>query len=201
MVKAKKQNLKKYIGQLFILVSFPIHVWSIYQTFNNLGWVAERTRWWDAVGYGAYAMMYALIESALVFLVILPVFLMLAKNRPPEKALAIAGMTYFTLVLLWIFRAIMINNTRDEFFLDSFINDLADEGKWRKRYRWGAVLLAAGVLNIPVVAMPFLTGRSEKLVSFVRQAAARFEILMYLLFGMDMLAIILVIVRNIQGAL
>jgi len=200
MAEVQKQEFWKYAFKLFVLVSFPIHVWSIFQTFNNVGWVAERTRWWDALGYSAYAMMYALIESALIFLVLLPIFYMLTRTRSPEKALAVTTLTYFVLVLLWIFRAIMINTTRDEFFLDSYIHDLADEGKWRKRYRYGAFLLAAGLLNLPVVIMPFLALQKDKLTAFVLEAESRVEILMYLLFGLDVLAIIMVVVRNIQGA-
>lgn len=200
MPEAKSQTNRTYLLKLFILIAFPIHIWSIFQTFNNVAWVATRTRWWDALGYSAYAMMYALIESFLIFLVAVPIFFMLKKNRSAEKALAVTAMTYLVIVALWIFRAIMINKTGYEFFLDRYINDLADEGKWRLRYRYGAVLLASGLLGLPVALTAFLTNRSEKIGRGVRSLIDRIEILMYLILFLDVVGIILVIVRNIQGA-
>lgn len=200
MPDAKTPKTRTYLVKLFILVAFPIHIWSIFQTFNNVAWVANRTRWWDALGYSAYSLMYALIESFLIFLVALPIFFMLKQNRTPEKALAVTAMTYFALVALWVFRAIMINNTGDEFFLDRYLNNLADEGKWRKRYRYGAFLLASGLLGLPVALAAFLSNRSEKIDGFVLSLVERVEILMYFLLFLDVVGIILVIIRNIQGA-
>lgn len=200
MPETRKENIRPYLFKLFIIIAFPIHVWSIFQTFNNAAWVASRTRWWDALGYGAYAQMYALIESFLLFLVAVPVFFMLKKNRTPEKALAVITFTYLAMVALWVFRAIMINRTGDEFFLDRFINNLADEGKWRKRYRYGAVLLASGLLGLPVVLGGVLSNRAKKTGKFVLSLIGRIEILMYLFLAMDVAGIVLVIVRNIQGA-
>ena len=200
MSELKKENVRPYLFKLFLLIAFPIHVWSIYQTFNNAAWVASRTRWWDALGYGAYAQMYALIESILLFLVVVPIFFMLKKNRTPEKALAVITFTYLVIVALWVFRAIMINTTGYEFFLDRFINDLADEGKWRKRYRYGAVLLASGVLGALVVLGAVLSNRGKNSGKLVLSLAERIEMLMYLFLALDTAGIILVVIRNIQGA-
>lgn len=201
MPETKNEKIRPYLFKLFILIAFPIHVWSIFQTFNNAAWVASRTRWWDALGYGAYAQMYALIESFLVFLVAVPIFLMLKKNRTPEKALAVTAFTYLAIVALWIFRAIMINRTGDEIFLDRFINNLADEGKWRKRYRYGAVMLASGLLGLPVVLAAFLSNRAKNAEKFILGLIDRIEVLMYLFLVLDAAGMVLVIVRNIQGAL
>jgi hypothetical protein len=200
MAETKKEEIRPYLFKLFIIIALPIHIWSIFQTFNNAAWVASRTRWWDALGYGAYAQMYALIESFLIFLVAVPFFFMLKKNRTSDKALAVIAFTYLAIVALWVFRAIMINRTADEFFLDSYINHLADEGKWRKRYRYGAVLLASGLLGLPVVLAAFLSNRAKKAEKFVLSLIDRFEILMYLFLTLDVAGIVLVIIRNIQGA-
>lgn len=186
--------------KLFLLIAFPVHIWSIFQIFENLNWVAERTTWADAAGYAGYALLAALIESLIIFLLVLPVFLMLSKNRSREKALAVASLTYLTIALLWIFKAIMINKTDDPYFLDSAIHDLADQFSWRLRYRYLAFLLAAILLNVPVVLTPFLANRYDKLTAFLLAFTERVELLMYMILGADILAIILVIVRNILGA-
>lgn len=201
MNQEKKSNIKPYLRKLFLLVAFPIHIWSIFQIFENLNWVAERTVFADAIGYGAYALLAALIESGIFFLIALPIFFMLARLRTPEKALAITVLSYFTIALLWIFRSIMINQTGDPYFLDSYIHHLADQAGWRLRFRYLAFLLAAILLNIPVVLVPVLANRYDKTTTFLLTVAERVEILMYLILGLDALAIVLIIVRNILGAL
>lgn len=201
MSQEKNSDIKPYLRKLFLLVAFPIHIWSIFQIFENLNWVAERTVFADAIGYGAYALLAALIESGIFFLIALPVFFLLTRSRTAEKALAIAVLSYFTIALLWIFRSIMINQTGDPYFLDSYIHHLADQSGWRLRYRYLAFLLAAILLNTPVVLVPILANRKDKMTNFLMTFAERVEILMYLILGLDALAIVLIIVRNILGAL
>ncbi len=200
MPKLERKILKKYLVKLFLIVAFPIHVWSIYQIFNNVAWIADRTRPADALGYAGYALMYALIESFLVFLVTIPFFLLLTKNNTPQKSLALVGITYLVVAVLWIFHAIMTNHTSDQYFLDTFINQLADEHKWRKRYRYAAILLAIGLLGAPVLLAPYFTYKSDKAIAAINSLFERFELLTGLFLFFDLVGIVVVIVRNIAGA-
>jgi hypothetical protein len=195
------KTYRRYLAKLIILLAFPIHFWSILQIFQNVSWVAKRTGWGDAIGYGSYALLTALVETLLIFLITVPIFLLLTRKFKPDKALTITTLTYLTIALLWIFRFIMINHTSDPFFLDSFIHNLADQFGWRLRYRYLAILIAIITLNIPVVLVPILALRNDKLTGYLLAFADRVEILMYLLFGLDFVSIIVILVRNILGAL
>lgn len=201
MIQEKMKTFRPFLVKLFFLTAFPIHLWSIFQTFQNIGWVAERTTWGDAFGYGSYALLAALVESFLIFLVTVPIFFLLTKIHPPEKALAITSLTYFSIALLWIFRAIMINNTGDQFFLDSFIHELGEQSGWRLRYRYLAILISIIILNIPIIITPVLAIKQNKLTGFLLSFADRVETLMYLFIGMDVIGIAVIIVRNVLGAL
>jgi hypothetical protein len=66
--------LKRYtrtgLWSLFLITGFPIHVWTILLAFDDFAWVADRTNNWDAIGASSYEMVYAVVESVIVFLVI-----------------------------------------------------------------------------------------------------------------------------------
>ena len=68
--------------------------------FRDFGWVALRTDVWDAVGLVSYALLIALIESLLVFLLTALLGLLLPWNWLPEKRTALTG-TLFLVLAAW----------------------------------------------------------------------------------------------------
>ena len=56
------------LWRLFLTCSFPIMFWALLLAFRDISWLTERTNAWDALGTVAYAMVFALAESAVVFI-------------------------------------------------------------------------------------------------------------------------------------
>jgi hypothetical protein len=57
---------RKGLWSLFLACVFPLQVWAIILSLSDFEWIAKRTNAWDAVGVIAYALLFALVESALV---------------------------------------------------------------------------------------------------------------------------------------
>jgi hypothetical protein len=58
---------RKGLWLLFSVSAFLVHVWALLLIFQDLSWLAERTNMWDAIGVGAYGLVFALLESVIVF--------------------------------------------------------------------------------------------------------------------------------------
>ena len=91
---------RKDLLKLFLIIAFPIHIWSIYQVLSNFEWVAERTTVWDAVGFTAYSLTFALFESILFLVLFTPIYLLLRKNNKADIVLAVIG-SVFMIVAIW----------------------------------------------------------------------------------------------------
>jgi hypothetical protein len=57
-------------GQLvkfFAACATPIHIWAMLMVLRDVSWVSGRSNAWDGIGLVAYALLFALLESLLVF--------------------------------------------------------------------------------------------------------------------------------------
>lgn len=52
------------------MCAFPLHVWTLLLAFRDVSWISERTNAWDAVGVLSYGLVFAFLESIVIFLVI-----------------------------------------------------------------------------------------------------------------------------------
>ena len=55
---------------LFLISAFPIHFWTLILVFRDISWLTERTNAWDAIGVASYGMVFAFVESVVIFLVL-----------------------------------------------------------------------------------------------------------------------------------
>ena len=59
------------LSTLFLMCAFPIHLWSLVVSFSNLEIIIYRsTNVFDGIGYIAYTLLLALLESALLCLLL-----------------------------------------------------------------------------------------------------------------------------------
>jgi hypothetical protein len=57
----------RQVMMYFAACAFPIHVWAILMVLRDVSWVSGRTSAWDGAGLIAYALVFALVESLVVF--------------------------------------------------------------------------------------------------------------------------------------
>ena len=176
---------------LFLMCALPLHAWTMILAFRDVSWVTDRTNAWDAVGVFSYGLVFALVESLVVFLLAsLLGFLVSARwNREWRVML----LTVLVLMLsLWAI-------AEQLFFLlpvrlpASIIGLLVQSGHPLRTLYLGVIVFVSLTIVFPVV----LVLRSEKAVRFLRAAVDRLSLLavFYLLF--DAIGLVIVVIRNL----
>ena len=189
--KATPRYTKSNLWQLFVAVAFPIHVWAIVMILMDFGWIGERTNYWDAIGVGAYGLMFALIESLLVFGVVLLVGLVLPRRWPDYQRISLLGI----LTLMLTFWAML----GQLFFLwevsmPSFVMRFLAGDAHPLRWLYVIFFVLVSITIAPPVLLLF---RSEKIQKGFLSVVERVSTLMGLYLFLDVAGIVIVIIRNL----
>ena len=173
------------------MCSFPLHLWSIVMALRDVSWVAERTNAWDAIGVVSYALVFALAESVLIFLVFLLVGLLMPRQWNSQQQLGFLGLLIL-LVSIWGMIGQLL-----------FLWDLSlPEGavQYLRHSEHPLRILYAGVLAVvaPTILIPvFLFLRSNKVVVFMQDLVERFSTMATFYLFFDLAGLVVLIVRNL----
>ncbi len=186
-----KYYSKQNLWSLFLICAFPLHLWTLLLAFRDISWVAERTNFWDAIGVVSYGMIFAFFESIIFFLFALLSGMLVPVGWGKDKRLAI--MSVLTLILaLWAMfpqlYALLSWNIPDW-----LIRSLVESAHpLRNIY---AIALA---FTIPSVVLPILMiYRSEKILRNILDGIDRLSLLTSLYLFFDLIALIVLIIRNV----
>lgn len=181
---------KQGLWSLFLISAFPLHVWTLILALRDFSWVSERTNSWDAVGVISYGLLFAFIESIIVFLVVLLLGFLISKKWDENRRNSLLGI----LVLVTSLSAIVSNL----YFLipiklsGETIDYLA--GLERPLQFIYAVSLA--VIGPIVLGLAYFTLQSEKFLRGVRGFFERLSLLSIFYLFFDFAGLIIVIIRN-----
>ena len=178
---------------LFLIAAFPTQVWTILVVLNDFSWVAKRTNAWDAIGAGAYGLLFALVESVFVFLVAWLLSFLIPRAWKENKRLALLFVLIY-MTALWVIFS-QVTSIMGLTLPDSVILLLA---KIVHRLRY-LVLIAAAVITLTIVIPVYLVVRSERVVKILDGLIERLSLLTVLYLFLDILGIGIVIIRNIRG--
>jgi hypothetical protein len=179
------------LWSLFLMCALPLHAWTMILAFRDVSWVTDRTNAWDAVGVFSYGLVFALVESLIIFLVASLLGFLISARWDREWRVIL--LTVLVLMLsLWAI-------AEQLFFLlpvrlpESIISLLVHSGHPLRTLYAGIIALISLTILIPVV----LVLRSEKAVRFVRAVVDRLSLLamFYLLF--DAIGLVIVVIRNL----
>jgi hypothetical protein len=193
----KKKAFLKEFFRLLLIISFPIHIWSFVQIFNNFEWIANRTHLGDAFGYFAYALMFALFDSLIISIIAILIYLPLRYSQGQNKARAIFTCVYFISTAWVLFYRINFQQTGDGEFVWNFIQEIGDTYGLRLRYEMGLLFLFAAVIALTLILPVFLINKSLRVEKFVQGLIERVELLAYIYIFLDLIGILTVIYRNI----
>jgi hypothetical protein len=182
---------RKGLWALFLITAFPIHVWTIIRILDDYAWVADRTSAWDAVGAGAYGLMYALLESAIICLLIALLGLLLPRRWEVNRRIVM-------LSLLYLVTALWAAGVQMYFLLGWHLPRALAQGIVSSGHPLWILYLAALLLAGVTAGLPAtLVVRSERATLAIMNIIDRLSVLVsvYLLF--DLLAVAIVIGRNL----
>jgi hypothetical protein len=187
----KKLYSKQDLWSLFLMCAFPLHLWTLLLAFRDISWVAERTNFGDAIGVMSYGMIFAFLESLLVFLIALLLGMLIPSNWGRNKRLAITSMLVFVLAL-WATTP-QLYALQAWSFPNALLGLLAGSAH-PLRY----IYLIALALVVPTVILPVLAiYRSEKTLAKILDMIGSVSLLTMFYLLLDFVALIVVFSRNI----
>lgn len=183
---------RKTLFQLFMVCTFPIHVWAIIMAFRDFSWVAERTTTWDAIGLFSYAVVFALVESLGMFLVVCSVGVFTPGWWGAEKRASLLGFLYLMLGLWAILGQLFSLNG---YPVPHWVVALMVYTGRPFLTLWGGVfLLVAASTAIPVFFLARLDGVQKGAVEFFD----RISMLSSLYLFLDAVGVVVIVIRNVS---
>ena len=186
-----KRYSKKGLWSLFLICAFPLHVWTIILAFRDFSWVTERTNSWDAIGVVSYGLVFAFIESLVVFLIAVLLGFLIAKKWDQDRRIALVGTLVF-ITSLWAiisYLYFMLNWSlpgETILFMASLAHPL--------RFLYAACL----VFVIPTVVIPaYFVLRSEKFLAGVQELFERLSLLTLFYLFFDFVGLVIIFIRNV----
>jgi hypothetical protein len=186
-----KQYSKQGLWALFLICAFPLHVWTIILAFRDFSWVTERTNSWDAIGVVSYGLIFAFIESTLVFLAAVLLGFLVSRKWAEDRRVALVGTLVF-IASLWAMASYLffILNVSIPAETILFFKSLAHP----LRVLYAVSLALVGI----TVALPaYFVLRSEKFLQGVRGFFERISTLTMFYLVFDLLGLVIVIIRNV----
>lgn len=191
----KERWNKSNLLRLFLISAFPFHLWTLFLVLRDLNWIAHRTDIWDAIGVGAYAMMYALVESSFFFLLMAALYLSLPGSWGRDKSLAQSGV-----MALWIPLLAGIHQVYryKEFTSPGFLVEaLFATGHPLRFGIIGAAVLAAVIVGL-VIIPSYLIIFKERARERIIEGLERITILSVLYLVLDVIGLVIIAVRNLS---
>jgi hypothetical protein len=186
-----KRYSKQGLWSLFLICAFPLHLWTIILALRDFSWVSERTNSWDAVGVLSYGLIFAFIESAIVFLVTILLGFLVSKKWEEDRRNALLG-NLVLITSLWAMASYLyfiLQVTLPEQTIALFVNL-----NHPLRFLYAISLPVIGV----TVAIPtYFILRSEKFLQFIKGLFERLNVLTQVYLFFDFIGLIIVIVRNV----
>jgi len=179
------------LWSLFLISAFPLHLWTLILAFRDISWVTERTNAWDAIGVVSYGMLFALIESVVIFLI----FALLGLITPGQwesnrRITFLAFLILITSVWAMISQLLFLWNVS----LPARAIEFLRQSDHPVRIVYAIILMVV----TPTVLLPaysFL--RTKRAVTIMQNLMERLSLLSMFYLVFDLLGVIIIIVRNL----
>jgi hypothetical protein len=170
--------------------ALPLHIWTIILGFRDFDWVSARTNAWDAVGVVSYGLIFALIESTVIFIGAMLLGFFVSTKWEEKKRITLMSAMVIILSLWSIF-----NQTY-------FLREM-DPPLWLGTFAFqtGRPVVALYALALFLVTLSFSIPAyfilsSDKVVSVIQEGIDRLSLLMTLYLAFDAAALVIVLIRN-----
>ncbi len=184
---------KTGLWRLFLLVALPIHLWAMLMALRDIEAMTRRSSFYDALGFFAYILLIALAESVLTYVVIVLLGGLLprrwsVRQRVLSSSLLSMGIAFWII----LYQLNYWSDYKKGFILNFILHS-------NHILRYGSVIITVGtVLILASIIVPIiLVDRFPRFVDWYDRLAERFTLLSSVYIIMDILAVFLVLYRNI----
>jgi len=172
------------------MCAFPLHFWTLLLAFGDISWLTERSNFWDAIGVVSYGMVFAFIESIIVFMVAVLLGFLVPRRWDDRRAALLGilvlitalwgmvGQLYFPLKIPLLEQIVQV--------LVHFAHPLRD------------IYLALLPLVFLTIALPtYFILQSDKGFKIVQDFIERVTLLTMFYLFLSFIGLVIVIIRNI----
>lgn len=181
---------KQGLWALFLICAFPLHAWTLILAFRDFSWVSERTNSWDAVGVVSYGLLFALVESVIIFLLAVVLGFLVSRKWGEERRIALLG-TLVLIASVWAMLgyAFFLFNVQLSGETIAFLVQLAHP----LRFLYAVTLAFVGTsFLIPA----YFILRSDRFLQVTRGIYERISVLALFYLFFDAAGLVIVIARN-----
>jgi len=180
------------LWSLFLISAFPLHFWTLILVFRDISWLTERTNAWDAIGVASYGMVFAFVESVVIFLVLALLGLLTPKQWESNRRIAFLAFLILIISTWGIISQLL-------FLWNVFLPAQAIEFLRHSSHPLRIIYAVCLMVVTPTVLLPAYSFiRSKKAVTFMQNIIERLSLLTMLYLFFDVLGLIIIIIRNIS---
>jgi hypothetical protein len=182
---------KQGLWSLFLICAFPLHLWTLILAFRDISWVTERTNAWDAIGVVSYGLIFAFVESVVIFLIFALLGLLTPKQWESDRRITfLAFLVLITSVWGMISQLLFLWNVS--------LPEQAIEFLRRSNHPLRIMYAACLIVVTPTVLLPAYSFiRSKKAVTVMQNLMERLALLTSFYLFFDVLGLIIIIIRNL----
>lgn len=159
--------------------------------FRDFGWVTERTNTWDAIGVISYGLLFALIESLLVFLVTALLGFLLPRRWSIDKRIGFLSLLIL-ITSLWamLSQLLFLWNVG----LPAWVIDSLRNSSHPFRILYAACLtVVTGTVLLPI----YFFLQAKQGIPIMQNLIERLSLLTMFYLCFDVLGVIIIFVRNL----
>jgi hypothetical protein len=182
---------RRGLWSLFLLCAFPLHLWTLFLAFRDISWLWERTNLFDAIGSLSYGLVFAFLESLLVFGITVLAGYLISNRWNEEKRIILLGTFVWVLALWSIF--FQVANLQEWNLSAGMLTMIAGSGHPLRNLYILALLIVLPSVIVPSGLILF----SEKFFQFLMDLQDRLSLLTMAYLFFDAFALCIVIYRNL----
>lgn len=187
----KQRYSGRGLWSLFLMCAFPLHLWALIMVFRDLSWVAERTNFQDAIGVASYGLVFAFVETVIIFVVLALLGLLTPGSWNSERRIGFLSLLLLITSLWAMFSQLFF--IWDMSLPDAVAQFLRTSGHALRFLYAGALAIVTPTVLLPV----YFFVKSKKAVTVMQDLVERFSVVATFYLVFDLLALIVVIARNI----
>lgn len=172
---------KQDIALTFAVCAFPVHVWAIINLFREIPAWMLRLSLWELTGVIAYTLVFALVESVILLFALLVLSALLPARFLRDRFVSLGtGIVFLTSI--WA----VVAHYNDEAI---------------RLWGLGRFLIAAALYLLSIVGVSVLIAHFQRIGVVMVSFAERLAIVSFVYISIDVLAVMVIIARNVGASI
>jgi hypothetical protein len=182
---------RQTLWSLFLMCAFPLHAWTILLAFRDISWVTERSNMWDAIGVVSYGLIFAFVESLIIFFIAVLLGFLVSRHWEVDRRVVLLSILVLVDALWSMFSQYYFLG---KLSLPEIVNRSIVESGHPIRILYTFII---PLVSFSALLPTYLILKSDKAFQFFRGLVERVTLLSLFYLFFDVIGLVIVIIRNI----